>query len=94
MSRISKTRSEAAIACCSVAFTRLNFLIGAYIVVLMSTNYIAEGDYYEGEYYFLLLSSILGMVVMASSRRTCLRALERVVVEGAGLCRGGLRLRP
>jgi NADH-quinone oxidoreductase subunit N len=34
----------------------------------MSTDYIAEGDYYEGEYYFLLLSSLLGMTVMASSR--------------------------
>jgi NADH-quinone oxidoreductase subunit N len=34
----------------------------------MSTNYIAEGDYAEGEYYFLLLSSILGMTVMASAR--------------------------
>src|SRR4051794_33718072 len=44
------------------------FLIGGYVVVLMSTNYIAEGDYYEGEYYFLLLSSILGMTIMASSR--------------------------
>ena len=44
------------------------FIIGGYVVVLMSTNYVAEGDYYEGEYYFLLLSSILGMVVMASSR--------------------------
>jgi NADH-quinone oxidoreductase subunit N len=44
------------------------FLIGAYVVVLMSTNYVAEGDYYEGEYYFLLLSSVFGMVVMASSR--------------------------
>src|SRR5580765_5313863 len=44
------------------------FLIGGYVVVLMSTNYVAEGDYFEGEYYFLLLSSVLGMVVMASSR--------------------------
>ena len=44
------------------------FLIAGYVVVLISTNYVAEGDYYEGEYYFLLLSSILGMVVMASSR--------------------------
>ena len=44
------------------------FILGGYVVVLMSTNYVAEGDYYEGEYYFLLLSSILGMVVMASSR--------------------------
>src|SRR4051812_10763695 len=44
------------------------FIIAGYVVVLMSTNYIAEGDYYEGEYYFLLLTSVLGMVVMASSR--------------------------
>ncbi|MEX2293534.1 MAG: NADH-quinone oxidoreductase subunit N [Acidimicrobiales bacterium] len=44
------------------------FLLSGYVVVLLSTNYIAEGDYHEGEYYFLLLSSILGMTVMASSR--------------------------
>jgi NADH-quinone oxidoreductase subunit N len=44
------------------------FLATAYVVVLLSTNYIAEGDYDEGEYYFLLLSSVLGMTVMASAR--------------------------
>lgn len=44
------------------------FLLAAYVVVLLSTNYIAEGDYAEGEYYFLLLSALLGMLVMASSR--------------------------
>jgi NADH-quinone oxidoreductase subunit N len=44
------------------------FLVSGYVVVLLSTNYIAEGDYAEGEYYFLLLSSILGMTIMASSR--------------------------
>src|SRR3954468_5887088 len=44
------------------------FIVAGYIVVLLSTNYVAEGDYYEGEYYFLLLTSILGMIVMASSR--------------------------
>ena len=44
------------------------FLLSGYVVVLLSTNYIAEGDYAEGEYYFLLLSSLLGMTVMASSR--------------------------
>ena len=44
------------------------FLIAAYVVVLMSTEYIGEGDYHEGEYYFLLLSSVLGMVVIASAR--------------------------
>jgi NADH-quinone oxidoreductase subunit N len=44
------------------------FLLGGYITVLISTDYIGEGDYYEGEYYFMLLSSLLGMTVMASSR--------------------------
>jgi NADH-quinone oxidoreductase subunit N len=44
------------------------FLVAGYVVVLLSTNYIAEGDYAEGEYYFLLLSSILGMTIIASAR--------------------------
>jgi NADH-quinone oxidoreductase subunit N len=48
--------------------TKALFLLSAYVVVLLSTNYIAEGDYAEGEYYFLLLSSVLGMLVMASAR--------------------------
>jgi NADH-quinone oxidoreductase subunit N len=47
---------------------KATFLIAGYVVLLMSTNYIADGDYYEGEYSFLLLSSLLGMTVMASSR--------------------------
>ena len=44
------------------------FLLSGYVVVLLSTNYIDEGDYWEGEYYFLVLSSVLGMMVMASAR--------------------------
>ena len=44
------------------------FLVSGYLTVLLSTNDIAEGDYAEGEYYLLLLSSVLGMTVMASSR--------------------------
>jgi NADH-quinone oxidoreductase subunit N len=44
------------------------FLVVGYIVLLMSTRYIEDGDYYEGEFYFLLLCSLLGMVVMGSSR--------------------------
>jgi NADH-quinone oxidoreductase subunit N len=44
------------------------FLVAGYLVILLSTNYVAEGDYHEGEYYFLLLSSLLGMSVMASAR--------------------------
>src|SRR5207302_640148 len=44
------------------------FLGIGYVVVLMSTNYVEEGDYYEGEFYFLILCSLLGMVVMSSAR--------------------------
>ncbi len=44
------------------------FLLSAYVVILLSTNYVEEGDYHQGEYYFLLLTSVLGMVMIASSR--------------------------
>ncbi|MDP9465134.1 MAG: NADH-quinone oxidoreductase subunit N, partial [Actinomycetota bacterium] len=44
------------------------FLLAGYVVVLLSTHEIEEGGYYQGEYYVLLLSSILGMVMMTSSR--------------------------
>ena len=44
------------------------FVLAGYVVVLLSTNYIAEGDYWENEYYGLLISSILGMILMASAR--------------------------
>ncbi|MEA1902245.1 MAG: NADH-quinone oxidoreductase subunit N [Actinomycetota bacterium] len=44
------------------------FLVAAYIVFLMSHNYIESDRYYQGEYYFLLLASVLGSLVMASSR--------------------------
>jgi NADH-quinone oxidoreductase subunit N len=44
------------------------FIIAGYVTILLSSNYISEGDYWEGEYYLLLVSSILGMTVMASAR--------------------------
>jgi len=44
------------------------FLVSGYVIILLSTNYVAEGDYWESEYYHLLLCSILGMTVMASAR--------------------------
>ena len=44
------------------------FLLSGYVVVLLSTNEMDDGGYYQGEYYVLLLSSVLGMVMMASSR--------------------------
>jgi NADH-quinone oxidoreductase subunit N len=60
------------------------FIVTGYVVLLISTRYIEDGDYYEGEYYFLILSSILGMVVMASARDliTIFIALEMLSIPG------------
>lgn len=44
------------------------FVLIGYVIVLMSSKYMAEGDYWESEYYGLLISSLLGMVVMTSAR--------------------------
>jgi len=44
------------------------FLVVAYLTILLSVDYVREGDYHEGEYYFLILVSVLGMMVMASAR--------------------------
>lgn len=58
------------------------FVLAGYLIILLSTNYIAEGDYWENEYYGLLSASILGMVVMASARDliTIFIALELISI--------------
>jgi NADH-quinone oxidoreductase subunit N len=58
------------------------FLVVAYITILLSVDYINEGDYYQGEFYFLLLTSVLGMSVMASGRDliTLFVALETISI--------------
>ncbi len=44
------------------------FLLAGYVVVLLSTDHLRDGGYHEGEYWVLLLTSLTGMVMMASSR--------------------------
>ena len=44
------------------------FLIVGYVIVLLSTNHVEDEEYWRGEYWFLLLTSVMGMVMMASSR--------------------------
>ncbi len=44
------------------------FIVAAYLVLLMSVSYIEGDRYYQGEYYFLLLCSVLGSLIMSSSR--------------------------
>lgn len=58
------------------------FLVVAYVTILLSSDYIAEGDYEKGEFWFLLLTSVLGMVAMSSARDlvTMFVALETISV--------------
>jgi NADH-quinone oxidoreductase subunit N len=58
------------------------FIVAAYVTVLLSVDYIAEGDYYKGEFYFLLLVSVFGMTIMSSARDliTLFVALETISI--------------
>ena len=44
------------------------FILVTYLTFLLSINFVESDTYYEGEYYFLLLCSLLGALVVASSR--------------------------
>jgi NADH-quinone oxidoreductase subunit N len=58
------------------------FLVVAYFTLLISVDYISEGDYYRGEYYVMLLISVLGLLVMAGARDliTIFVALETITI--------------
>jgi NADH-quinone oxidoreductase subunit N len=58
------------------------FLVVTYITILASVDYIEAGDYYRGEFYFLLLTSAWGMLVMVSARDliTIFVALETISI--------------
>ena len=44
------------------------FLGSAFVAMLLSVGYIESDRYWQGEFYFLMLASVLGAIVMASSR--------------------------
>lgn len=58
------------------------FVAAGYIVVLMSVSYIESDRFYQGEYYFLLMASILGSVVMTSARDLILLFVGLELVSG------------
>ncbi len=58
------------------------FLIAAYIVFLMSVHYIESDRYYQGEYYFMLLASVLGSLVLASARDLIILFIAIELVTG------------
>lgn len=72
---------------------KLVFLVALLGVLGISWRYFAEGMYFQGEYYFLLLVSFIGMLVMPSARDllTLFVALETVSIPGFVMA--GLRKR-
>ena len=60
------------------------FLSVALIVLAVSFRYFREGRFYQGEYYFLLLTSFLGCLVMPSSRDLLMLFIALELVSAPG----------
>jgi NADH-quinone oxidoreductase subunit N len=60
------------------------FLSVAIVVLLVSLRYFREGRWYEGEYYYLLLTSFLGCVLMPSSRDLLMLFISLELVSAPG----------
>ena len=67
------------------------FLCVAIGVLLLSYRYIGEIPTYQGEYYFLMLSSFLGMLLMASARDLVMLFVALELVSVPGFVMAGLR---
>jgi NADH-quinone oxidoreductase subunit N len=67
------------------------FLAVAAFVLLLSYRYIGEIKTYQGEYYFLLLSSFVGMLLMPSARDLVMLFVGLELVSVPGFIMAGLR---
>src|SRR5919106_642798 len=69
------------------------FLVVALVVLLLSLRYFRDGRFYQGEYYFLLLTSFLGMLTIVSSRDLLMLFISLEVVSAPGFLIAGFRKR-
>ena len=60
------------------------FLVVSLIVLMISFRYFREGRFYQGEYYFLLLTSFLGCMLMPSSRDLLMLFISLELVSAPG----------
>ena len=67
------------------------FLVTAVVVLAVSLRYFREGGFYQGEYYFLLLTSFLGCVMMPSSRDMLLLFIALELVSAPGFLMAAFR---
>jgi len=63
---------------------KIFFLTVAIVVLLLSLRYFREGGFYQGEYYFLLLTSFLGCILMPSSRDLLMLFIALELVSAPG----------
>ncbi len=67
------------------------FLATAVGVLLISYRYLRDGGFYQGEYYFLLLTSFLGCVLMPASRNLLMLFLALELVSAPGFLMAAFR---
>src|SRR5712691_1980402 len=67
------------------------FLSVAILVLGISLRYFREGGFYQGEYYFLLLTSFLGCLLMPSSRDLLMLFLSLELVSAPGFLMAAFR---
>ena len=70
---------------------KLFFLTVAVAVLLLSLRYFREGGFYQGEYYFLLLTSFLGCILMPSSRDLLMLFIALELVSAPGFLMAAFR---
>ncbi len=70
---------------------KLFFLAAAVVVLALSLRYLREGGFYQGEYYFLLLTSFLGCLLMPSSRDLIMLFIALELVSAPGFLMAAFR---
>ena len=70
---------------------KLFFLSVAILVLGISFRYFREGGFYQGEYYFLLLTSFLGCLLMPSSRDLLVIFIALELVSAPGFLMAAFR---
>jgi NADH-quinone oxidoreductase subunit N len=72
---------------------KLLFLGSLLAILGISWRFFAEGRYFQGEYYFLLLTSFIGMLVMPSARELVLLFVALETVSIPAFIMAGMRKR-
>jgi NADH-quinone oxidoreductase subunit N len=67
------------------------FLLVAVVVLAMSLRYFREGGFYQGEYYFLLLTAFLGCVLMPASRDLLMLFIALELISAPGFLMSAFR---